>query len=248
MKAKLFTLAILALSALTVQSQSQAVSSNSLDATTKEMYQERISDISKEVEKIDRQIVREERIIRTRENVVRESARQIEYIGKQEQENVNATAQLKGEIAGHDLDALESRIKYLTRDQKSLERNNKRDANSIIRKKAQIEKLLGEITMLEERILTHEQTIIEKEEQIQETEVEITEFALVTKNDQLKELEKDRSQLQAQKNRENRRKGKAEDEIHDSETTIRALEVQRKTLIDEKRSKENALRPAQSFQ
>ena len=68
--------------------------------------------------------------------------------------------------------------------------------------------------------------------------MEITDFGLVTKNEQLKELEKDREQLKAQKNREMRKKGNAEDDIYNAETTIRALELQRKSLSDEKRSKE----------
>ncbi|WP_306643872.1 hypothetical protein [Sanyastnella coralliicola] len=222
--------------------QTQPASTQSLSATEREMFEERVSDIHKEIDKIDRAIMREERTMKSKDHTSKEADREISYIEKQEEENVQQTARLKAEIAGHDLEALEDKIKRVEKEQHQLERRNKRDANAIIKKKAQIEKLLGEIDMLEQRIIDGEQGIEHKEVEIEATQEEITAFALVTKNEQLEELEDDRASLKAQKNRHMRRRDKANDDIDESKRTVRALEVQRQNLMDELIQKETALR------
>ena len=65
-------------------------------------------------------------------------------------------------MSGFDLMTLQDKIKPVNRDKKRLQSQNNRNSSSIVRKKAQIEKLLGEISMLEEEIVINEGQIEEK--------------------------------------------------------------------------------------
>ncbi|MFM1931463.1 MAG: hypothetical protein RL226_766 [Bacteroidota bacterium] len=231
---------------LAASSIAQQTPSIPVGSYTSEEYKSRVSEINKELAKMDRALVREARAQRQKEQQMRDAERELEYNRLKQEEKEKHIAQLRSDMAGWDLDALEEKIARLSRERSKLDRQAKNDAQAIIRKKAQIEKLLAEIAMLEQRIDSNEQVIDQKDNEIQQTEEIITSNALVTRQAEIDQLEDDIEALKAQESRLIRKKDQSADGISEAEHRIRALEIQRKLLQEEKRQKEQLLQVAKS--
>lgn len=226
-------------SAANADGQTQPISQTS--AYSAEEVKSRVSEINKELQKMDRTLLRVAREQKVKEQIVRESERELSYNRQKQQERTRRIATLKTEMSGYDLQALNDKIDRIEKEQSRLDRQKRNDAQSIVRKRAQIEKLLGEISMLETRIETNEQTIERKEEEIQDTQEVITQNGLVAKQAEIDAIDKELESLKSAENRLQRKQDQSKDSVSESENRIQALEIQRKMLLNEKLSKEQML-------
>lgn len=206
---------------------------NAAAAYDRELILERQTEIEKELRKIDRLIDRNARTVRNEELDIRAFQREIDYLQQKEDANIAATEELQRQIAGHDLNALEDRIERIEKEQRQLERSNERAQRSITRKRAQIEKLQNEIRVLEGDITKNNDTFDERESEKQDTRQEIVAYALVTKNERIAELQNERRSIISSRERIERRRDRSRDDIYKAESEMEALNVQRKSLMNE---------------
>jgi chromosome segregation ATPase len=206
---------------------------NAAAAYDRELILERQTEIEKELRKIDRLIDRNARTVRNEELDIRAFQREIDYLQQKEDANVAATEELQRQIAGHDLNALEDRIARIEKEQRQLKRSNERAQRAITRKRAQIEKLQNEIRVLEGDISKNNDTFDERESEKQDTRQEIVAYALVTKNERIAELQNERRSIISSRERIERRRDRSRDDIYKAESEMEALNVQRKSLMNE---------------
>ena len=224
-----------------VNGQTLPVAQSQTSAYSAEEVKSRVSEINKELQKMDRTLLRVAREQKAKEQIVRESERELSYNRQKQQERTRRIATLKTEMEGHNLQALNDKIDRIEKEKSKLDRQSRNDAQSIVRKKAQIEKLLGEISMLESRIATNEETIDRKEEEIHDTQDVITQNGLVAKQAEIDAIDKEIQALKSTENRLQRKQDQSQDSVSESENRIQALEIQRKMLLNEKIAKEQML-------
>ncbi|MBI1266724.1 MAG: hypothetical protein GC193_04735 [Cryomorphaceae bacterium] len=224
-----------------VSGQTLPVAKSQTSAYSAEEMKSRVSEINKELQKMDRTLLRVAREQKVKEQIVRESERELSYNRQKQQERTRRIATLKTEMEGHNLQALNDKIDRIEKEKSKLDRQSRNDAQSIVRKKAQIEKLLGEISMLESRIATNEETIDRKEEEIHDTQDVITLNGLVAKQTEIDAIDKEIQSLKSAENRLQRKQDQSQDSVSESENRIQALEIQRKMLLNEKVAKEQML-------
>lgn len=224
-----------------LSAQTQPVGQTQTSAYSVEENKTRVTEINKELQKMDRTLLRVARDQNTKEQIVRESERELSYNRMKQLERSERIAYLNREMSGYDLDALNEKINRIEHEKNKLDRQSRNDAQAIVRKKAQIEKLLGEISMLESRIVTNGESMDRKEEEIQATQEVITQNGLVSKQTEIDTIEKEIEALKAAENRLQRKRDQSQDSVSESENRIKALEVQRKMLLNEKNSKEQLL-------
>lgn len=193
MKRLLFLLLALPLASIAQEGDLQLVS----HTLTIEQIEERIHDVDIEMKKAQRDIKKNEKVAAQRNKKVDAAERDLGYNEKQQAENVKRAAELKTEMRGKDLPALEKKIKDLNGDRRKLTNKNQRNSSAIVRKKAQIEKLLGEIAMLETEIDANEIVINEKTRNIDDTSEIITSNGLVEKTKELNSLDKELRNLKS---------------------------------------------------
>lgn len=159
--------------------------------------------------------------------------REISFVREQQQRTEEQANELRAEIRGHDLEALQDEVDRLDRDQRKLERDNHKADRAILRKKAKIERLLNEIDMMENTIVDNGRRIEEKEVEKSAAQEEIVAYGPVSKNERIRELEDERASLENHKKRIERKKGHAQDEIYESQSENEALQIQRRNLMME---------------
>lgn len=172
--------------------QTTPVSTESMSATERA---QRIETINKELVKLEKKVTKAEKIAASKIQENSDAKIKLDYNAKQQQETVENIARVKSEMNGYDLSALQDKIKRLTIEKRKLESSNKRDANSIIKKKALIEKLYAEIEQMENSIASNELAIEETQDNIKDTEDIITTNGLVDKDAELTSLEKTMASL-----------------------------------------------------
>jgi len=224
-----------------VNGQTLPVAQSQTSVYSAEEVKSRVSEINKELQKMDRTLLRVAREQKVKEQIVRESERELSYNRQKQQERTRRIATLKTEMEGYNLQALNDKIDRIEKEKSKLDRQSRNDAQSIVRKKAQIEKLLGEISMLESRIATNEETIDRKEEEIHDTQDVITQNGLVAKQAEIDAIDKEIQALKSTENRLQRKQDQSQDSVSESENRIQALEIQRKMLLNEKMAKEQML-------
>ena len=133
----------------------------------------------------------------------------LELNEEQQQKKVQAIAALRSEMNNLDLESIEKDIKQTRRESAQLERLNRRKANSIEKKKAQIARLLADIDLLEQEIIQNESNILEKKDEVNSVQKKIDDNDLVSKTQQVELLVKEMKSLKAKHKREALKKQRA---------------------------------------
>lgn len=133
----------------------------------------------------------------------------LELNEEQQQKKVQAIAALRSEMNNLDLESIEKDIKQTRRESAQLERLNRRKANSIEKKKAQIARLLADIDLLEQEIIQNESNILEKKDEVNSEQKKIDDNDLVSKTQQVELLVKEMKSLKAKHKREALKKQRA---------------------------------------
>jgi hypothetical protein len=149
------------------------------------------------------------RAIETEEKRQRDAQQALTLNEEQQQKKVQAIAALRSVMNNLDLESIEKDIKQTRRESAQLERLNRRKANSIEKKKAQIARLLADIDLLEQEIVQNESSILQKEDEIKVEQKMIDDNDLVSKTQQVELLEKEMKSLKAKHKRETLKKQKA---------------------------------------
>lgn len=237
------TLLAALLVSMTLQAQVTTPSTQaSLSAESIELLEKRTAEIDKEIHKLERSEARNERLIQSKAEILRTAERELEYIKKAQEENVQETAYVKSQMDGLDYEALQEKIDRLEKERSKQQRKNNHAANAIVRKKAQIEKLLAEIDVLESQIDSGEDVIDEKTQEIHDTQEQITNNALEAKYEKVNELADELSSLKAKQKREEKKIANAQDAIADAESDNRSAEQRKEALLNEKKQNESRLR------
>lgn len=144
----------------------------------------------------------------------------LELNEEQQQKKVQAIAVLRSEMNNLDLESIEKGIKQTRRESAHLDRLNRRKANSIEKKKAQIARLLADIDLLEQEIVQNESTILQKEDEVTSEQKTIDDNDLVSKTQQVELLEKEMKSLKAKHKREALKKQKAQEKATLAESKL----------------------------
>ncbi len=233
MKTLVSTLFVFFIFTSVLAQQQYPVLENAVETADREAKLQRTKEIERELDKIERSIDRNLKVVRNREADVRSYERELSFAQEQQQRAESSANSLRAEIRGHDLDALKDEVDRLDRDQRKLERVNHKAERAIVRKKAKIERLLNEIGIMDNTIVDNGHRIEEKESEKAAAQNEIVAYGLVSKNERIRELDNERASLESKKKRIERKKGRAQDEIYASESENEAMQIQRRNLMME---------------
>ncbi len=173
------------------------------------------------------------RAIEMEERKHREAEQAMELNAEQQEEKVQAIAALRSQMNNLELESIQKGIKQTQRESAQLERLNRRKANSIEKKKAQIAKLLADIDMLEQEISQNESTIVTKENEVIAEQQLIEDYDLISKTQQLEALEKDMKSLKSKHKREALKKEKAKEKIALEQSNLEAAKQLQAECIKE---------------
>lgn len=224
---------------LTMSLAAQTTSSVSYDNA----YQsERVSEINKDLKKIDREIKHTQKSLKKQDSDKRIAERELQMLRERKANNREMYADVQASMRGLNLEALEDKIDLLEKDHRKLGRDNQRKAKAIARKKAQIQKLEQEIYVLEEGIDNNEDRMEMKMNEVNSTREIIVENALESKTDRLADLSKDYDKLNKEEEKLRMKIGKMEDDMFRKEAEIQSNKSQIQILNKEKENMDRAMK------
>jgi len=210
----------------------QGYASNTSD---KQYQTERLSEIEKDVKKLDRTIRHSQKSLKKADTEKRVADRQLEMLRERQDNNREMHSDVLASMKGYNLEALEDKIDLLEKDNNKLGRDNARKSKSIARKRAQIEKLEQEILVLEGNIQNNDYRMNDKLEEIQNTREIIVKNALESKTERLSLLSKDYDKLLEEEEKMRMKIGRIEDGMIRSESELQISESQKSYLLNEEK-------------
>lgn len=200
-----------------------------------EQRTEQLEEIEGTLKKDQKALRKFERQISKSNDHIEDLELEINYNEKRQTDHVNQIAELKQSMAGFDLKALEDKAKRLGKEARKLDRENHHDAQTIARKKAHIEKLLSEISVLESDIAENAAGIDIRKDERDETLDIITRNGLVEKQTSIDQLDKELHALKTKNERMRMKSDREKQAISKNENLVKQTQ-QKVTQSEDKKA------------